>query len=154
VDRAEEGGFPGFERMSDPGATGRCLCGAVRYEVSGPLRDVVLCHCDECRRWTGHVGAATAVRREQLTLLEARGLRWITSPASDRGARRGFCGECGSSLFWEPASGDRIAILAGTLDPPTGLRVAGHWYTRQAGDYYALDDSLPRDDLSTLTLDS
>jgi len=41
-------------------ATGGCLCGAVRYEVLGPLRDVVLCHCSHCRRTHGHVAAYAA----------------------------------------------------------------------------------------------
>ena len=128
---------------------GRCLCGAVAYEVRGPVRDVVLCHCEECRRWTGNAGAFAAARRPDLVLLEERGLRWAASPASDRRARRGFCAECGSSLFWEPAGGETVSIAAGTLDPPTGLRVAGHWYAHQAGDWYALpDDGLPRDDAS------
>ncbi len=43
-------------------ARGGCLCGAVRYEVQGPLRDVLICHCEECRRWHGHVSATTAAR--------------------------------------------------------------------------------------------
>jgi hypothetical protein len=133
--------------------TGRCLCGAVAYDVRGPVRDVVLCHCEECRRWTGNAGAFAAARRSELVLLEERGRRWAASPASDRGARRGFCGECGSSLFWEPTEGDTVAVAAGTLDPPTGLRVAGHWYARQAGDWYVLpDDGLPRDDRSATAL--
>jgi hypothetical protein len=133
--------------------TGRCLCGAVAYEVRGPVRDVVLCHCEECRRWTGTFGAFAAARRTELVLREERALRWASSPASDRGARRGFCGECGSSLFWEPATGETVSIAAGTLDPPTGLRVAGHWYARQAGDWYALpEDGLPRDDASVTVL--
>jgi hypothetical protein len=130
-------------------ATGRCLCGAVSYEVRGPLRDVLICHCDECRRWHGHVSASTAARREDLVLHEQRGLRWIQSPRSDARARRGFCGECGSSLFWDPPGRETISIAAGTLDPPTGLRVAGHWFVSQAGDYYQLpQDGLPRHQLS------
>jgi hypothetical protein len=47
-------------------AGGGCLCGAVRYEVRGPLRDVLVCHCVECRRWSGHLFAATAARREDV----------------------------------------------------------------------------------------
>jgi hypothetical protein len=133
--------------------TGRCLCGAVAFEVRGPLRDVVLCHCEECRRWTGNVGAFAAACRADLVLREERGLRWAASAASDRHARRGFCAECGSSLFWEPAGGETVSIAAGSLDQPTGLRVAGHWYTRQAGDWYVLpDDGLPRDDRSATAL--
>jgi hypothetical protein len=126
-------------------ASGRCLCGAVRYEVRGPLRDVLLCHCVECRRWSGHVFAATAARREHLVLLEDRGLRWVASPGSESDARRGFCGECGSSLFWDAPARDTVSIAAGSLDEPTGLRTLGHVYVSQAGDYYELlEDGLPR----------
>ncbi len=127
-----------------PPATGRCLCGAVRYEVRGPLRDILLCHCIECRRWHGHISACTAARKHDLVLTEARGLRWIDSSDSDADARRGFCGECGSSLFWDPPRRDSISISAGTLDDAGGLRVAGHWYTAQAGAYYEVPtDGLP-----------
>jgi hypothetical protein len=130
-------------------ATGRCLCGAVAYEVRGPLRDVLICHCEECRRWHGHMAACTAARREDLVLVQARGLRWVQSPNSDAGARRGFCAECGSSLFWDPPRRDIISIAAGSLDQPTGLRVAGHWFVSQAVDYAGLpDDGLPRHERS------
>jgi aspartate aminotransferase len=126
-------------------ATGQCLCGAVRYEVRGPLRDVLVCHCNECRRWSGHQFAATAALREDLALLEERGLAWIESPESDSSASRGFCRECGSALFWDAPGRDTISIAAGSLDAPTGLRVAGHVYAAQAGDYYDLpEDGLPR----------
>ncbi len=127
-------------------ATGHCLCGAVSYEVRGRLRDILLCHCEECRRWLGNVGAFSAARTEDLVFLEDRGLRWVNSPKSDRQAQRGFCRECGSSLFWRPADGERTHIAAGTLDPPAGLEVAGHWYTHQADEWDApSDDRLPRD---------
>lgn len=140
--------------MTMPRATGRCLCGAVRYEVRETLRDVVLCHCEECKRWNGGVGAYASTRRDEL-VISGGSLRWTTSPDSDRGARRGFCGECGSSLFWDPAEGDRISIAAGTLDPPTRLRTVGHWYTRQAGDWDELpDDGLPRDEPRTIEVAS
>ena len=125
--------------------TGGCLCGAVRYQVHGPLRDVLICHCVECRRWHGNFAASTAAARDRLALTEQRGLRWIASPASDARARRGFCGECGSSLFWDAPDRDYVAIAAGSLDGDTGLRIAAHWFTSQKGDWYDLpEDGLPR----------
>jgi hypothetical protein len=85
------------------------------------------------------------VQREQLVLLESRGLRWVASPESESEARRGFCSECGSSLFWEAPARDTVSIAAGTLAEPTGLRLLGHVYVTQAGDYYDLpEDGLPR----------
>ena len=110
------------------------------------MRDVMVCHCDECRRWSGYLGAFSATRVEDLVFVEDEALRWIDSPESNRRARRGFCGECGSSLFWQASGAERVNVAAGTLDRPTGLRIAGHWYTQHAGDFDVLpDDGLPRD---------
>jgi hypothetical protein len=59
--------------------------------------------------------------------------------------RRGFCGECGSSLLWDEAGDPRMSICAGTLDAPTGLREKAHIFVGSKGDDYALpDDGLPR----------
>ena len=89
--------------------------------------------------------AATAVRREHLVVLRSDGLRWVASPESESEARRGFCCECGSSLFWDAPARDTVSIAAGTVDEPTGLRLLGHVYVAQAGDYYDLPpDGLPR----------
>ncbi len=120
-------------------ATGGCLCGAVRYEVRGPLRPVVYCHCTQCRRTSGHFSASTATRLDNLILSESKGLRWYQSSPM---ARRGFCRDCGSSLFWEPTSGDRVSIAAGTLDSPTGLNAAAHVFVGDTGNYYTVSDGL------------
>ena len=57
-------------------ATGSCLCGAVRYEVTGPLRKVVYCHCEQCRKTSGHFVAATACGADKLSILSVVGLLW------------------------------------------------------------------------------
>lgn len=121
----------------DVRATGGCLCGAVRYEVTGPLRPVLACHCEMCRRQSGHFVAATAARHEHVRLVKSEGLRWYRSSPE---ARRGFCGTCGSSLFWEPDDKRHISIMAGTLDRPTGLTLTGHLFAGAAGDYYQITD--------------
>jgi hypothetical protein len=112
----------------------------VRFEVHGALRPVIYCHCTMCRRSGGHFAAATACSREHLRLLSAQGLRWYQSSGT---ARRGFCGICGSQLFWEPHHGRCISIWAGTLDTPTGLRAAEHIFVADKGDYYEITDGLP-----------
>lgn len=127
---------------SDPRATGGCLCGAVRYEVHGPLRNVVHCYCGQCRRTHGLMGPYSGTATGNLKLTEERGLRWYRS--SDT-ADRGFCAECGSSLFWRPTGADRVAISAGTIDPPTGVRVVGHIFVDDVADFHGMpDDGLPR----------
>jgi hypothetical protein len=124
-----------------PNRTGGCLCGAVRYEVRGPLRAVVMCHCTQCRRMTGHVMAATAARHRDFRLLSEQGLRWYSSSEE---ARRGFCALCGSTLFWQGAARDYLSIAAGSLDDSSGLRIACHIFTADKGDYYEIVDSAPQ----------
>jgi hypothetical protein len=111
--------------------------------VRGPLRNVLLCHCTECRRWAGHAWAAAATHVEDLHFVEERGLRWIESPDSAHDARRGFCGECGSSLFWHAPGRELISLAAGSLDAPTGIRTQGHIWVASAGDYYEPDPRVP-----------
>ena len=123
--------------------SGSCLCGSVRYEARGPLREVSYCHCGQCRRTSGHFVAATAVPPDCLTLTKSAGLTWYTSSDS---AQRGFCAICGSSLFWRPHSGTHVSIMAGTLDGPTGLRASEHIYVSSKGDYYSIDDGIDKYD--------
>ena len=120
---------------------GSCLCGAVRYRITGPLKQVVGCHCGQCRKQTGHYMPATGVRMKYFDLIEERGLKWYC--ASEQ-ARRGFCGECGSTLFWHANGADRIAIAAGSLDGETGLQTAAHIFVADKGDYYELEPDLPQ----------
>ncbi len=126
-------------------ATGGCLCGAVRYEVHGKLYNVIICHCSKCRRIHGHVSAHTSSKREDLKLLEQRGLEWYRSVKDETpDVFRGFCKECGASLFWDARGDEYIYISAGTLDQPTGLKTIGHIWLSQAGDYYELTDDLEK----------
>jgi hypothetical protein len=129
------------ERSQEARARGQCLCAAVRFEVRGPLRPVIYCHCAMCRRASGHFAAATACAPEHLRLISAESLRWYRSSGI---ARRGFCGTCGSPLFWEPAHGRHISIWAGTLDTPTGLEASTHLFAADKGDYYQIEDGLPQ----------
>lgn len=130
----------GMQDTPERWATGGCLCGAVRYRVTGPLRDVEVCHCSRCRRTHGHVGAYTEAPLSALTLTAERGLRWYIAD----GRERGFCSECGASVLWHRSGHDRISIAAGTLDPPTGLRTTHHIFTDSRGDYYEITDDLPQ----------
>ena len=124
--------------------SGGCACGAVRYEIAGELKKVTFCHCSKCRRWHGHVGAYTACDRAVFRLVEDRGLRWYALSST---VRRGFCGECGSSLLWDEDGHATMSICAGTLDAPTGLRPKAHIFVGSRGDYHDVpDDGLLRFD--------
>ena len=116
-------------------ARGGCLCEGVSYEIRGPLRDVIACHCSQCRKTSGHFVAATQALTADLVLTESATLRWYRS--SDT-AERGFCNRCGGNLFWRPTALEAgvASIMAGTLDPPTGLKTARHIYVADKSDYH------------------
>lgn len=119
---------------------GSCLCGAVRLSVRGPLRDVVACHCSQCRKQSGHVWAATNAPAAAVTIEGEGNVAWYE--ASDK-ASRGFCRTCGSFLFWREKGSDTVSIGAGVFDNPTGLRLVEHIFVADKGDYYEIGDGLP-----------
>ena len=127
-------------------ATGGCLCGAVRYEVSGNLRGVLNCHCGMCRKLHGGFAGHTKASKKDITITQDRGLKWYRTSAT---IQRGFCGECGSRLFWRPDAQDSTGILAGSLDLPTGLTTLGHIFVGDKADFYEISDSLPQYDKSS-----
>ena len=129
--------------MDTVAAQGGCLCGGVRYRATSALRDVIACHCSQCRKTGGHFVAATQVPTADLQLIESATLRWYRSSDS---AERGFCERCGGNLFWRPTSAgsSTTSIMAGTVDPPTGLRITQHIFTADKSDYYEIDDGAPQ----------
>jgi len=126
--------------------TGACLCGAVRFRTSGPLRGVVYCHCQQCRRQTGHFYAATNVPETALAIDGADKVSWY---AGSPYARRGFCSVCGSALFWKHNDSDEISVMAGVFDKPNTLRGEVHIFVADKADYYTIDDGLPQYERST-----
>jgi hypothetical protein len=127
--------------MQNTTHTGRCLCESVTFRIEGPLEDVTACHCSQCRRNSGHHAAMTAAPNGAVTVDSPADLRWFKS--SDF-AERGFCGVCGSNLFWRELAGHRTSITAGSLDIPTDLKIGRHIFVADKGDYYAIEDGAPQ----------
>ncbi|MGI9450931.1 MAG: GFA family protein [Geminicoccaceae bacterium] len=120
---------------------GGCLCGAVRYQVKGHLRDVVNCHCSMCQRLHGNFGPHSKARKVNITVTKSDGLAWYETSEV---ARRGFCRICGSGLFWEPFDQEATGIIAGSLDGPTGLGTMGHIFVGEKPEFYEISDNLPQ----------
>lgn len=125
----------------DEARTGGCVCGGVRFQARGPLREVIACHCEQCRRQSGHFFAATASADADLAITGSDRLTWFSASGK---ARRGFCSVCGSALFWKRNDSAMTSILAGSFDRPSGLRLSCHIYCTEKGDYYEIDDGLPQ----------
>jgi hypothetical protein len=129
---------PKSERMS-----GGCLCGGVRYQIAGECREIINCHCENCRRTHGHIAAYTSLPRSELVLVSQHTLQWYHDESPD--TLRGFCNRCGASLFWDAHDGrGKISVAAGSLDDSLELKTIGHVFVSEAGKYYEIDDALPR----------
>ena len=116
------------------------MCGEVQYRVDGPLRDVIACHCEQCRRSSGHYVAATAAHPGDLSITRDNGLAWYEGTAS---IRRGFCRLCGSNLFFDHGPDYPTGIAAGSLDGGEDVKLAAHIWTDEAGRYYEVPDDVP-----------
>jgi hypothetical protein len=121
--------------------SGSCLCGAVRFTIDGAISGVVTCHCKMCRQWHGAPGPYANAAWASLRFAPGDALAWY---ASSDFARRGFCRDCGSSLFWRRNDGAEVSIAAGALDDPTGLAAEAHIFVADQGDWYEIADGLPQ----------
>ena len=116
---------------------GSCLCGTVVYLTSAPFGPATACHCTQCRKITGSYSIAAPVPAGALEITGT--VRWYASSPT---ARRGFCPDCGSYLFWDEGDG-LIWVSLGTVDGDTGTRLENHIFCAYKGDYHELTDRLP-----------
>ncbi|QBF30173.1 GFA family protein [Thalassococcus sp. S3] len=122
---------------------GSCLCGAVRIFVEGDLPRPTACHCQQCRKHSGHFEASIDIPRTALRVEGEDAVRWYQSSEK---VRRGFCGTCGSTLFWDPIHHDWTAVAMGMFDGPTNTSLAMHIFVSEKGDYYEMADGLPQNE--------
>ena len=120
---------------------GTCLCGGVRFSISGPLRDIVVCHCGQCHQWHGQAAWYTQAETDDIHFESRASLKWHRSSDS---ARRGFCADCGSSLFWSPDDSSRWSITAGSLDKSTELKVCAHIFCENKPFFDEINDNYPQ----------
>lgn len=125
--------------------TGRCECGAVAFDVAKVRETVTVCHCSQCRRTSGHLWASTHALFSAVTFTVQDGLQWF---ASSPHAKRGFCRECGSSLFYRMNGEDGVGIAAGCLDDTSGLRIGKHIHVEDKAAYYPAPEDAPTDPAS------
>ncbi|MGH7558788.1 MAG: GFA family protein [Gemmatimonadota bacterium] len=124
---------------------GGCLCGAVRYELTGPFLRAGHCHCSRCRR---HSGAAVCtqgrVRREDFRLITGEKSLRVYRPA-EGAAVKAFCVRCGSSLFggtWP--EGPEVSIRLGSVDGDPGIRPQYHTFVDSKAPWDEITDDLPQ----------
>jgi len=119
---------------------GSCLCGGVRFEVTGPFERVVQCHCSNCKKISG--GAGTVSGRAQTDAIRVvAGEELVRTFQPAEGTAKTFCAECGSNLFgggW-PAS-EHTSVRLSALDSPFTDKPTAHFYVRSVAPWETLPD--------------
>ena len=105
---------------------GACPCRAVSYSAAGPVRDVLVCHCNACVQATGGPWAASAVARPDIVVSGEAALDWERAPVSQHAASRGRCRTCETVVFWDAPGLTTVSFAAATLSDASGLEVFGH----------------------------
>jgi hypothetical protein len=121
-----------------------CLCGSVTIQIDEPLEHAPeACHCIQCRKQTGHFLTAVNIRRSALHVSGQDHVKWFQSSEK---VQRGFCSECGSTLFWKPTieGYQWTSVAMGCFDTAVDKPIAKHIYVDQKGAYYQLQDGAPQ----------
>jgi len=123
---------------SDNAVSGSCLCGAVKYEISGPIKIFQYCHCSRCRKFTGSAHASNLfVSPDEFKWLKGEDSVGRFEHPDAKHFATCFCKNCGSSLPWKNQSETIVVVPAGTLDDDPGLKPTQNifwdsravWYT-------------------------
>lgn len=122
--------------MTDPTPIeGACLCGAVKVRATPVRRHVEACHCGMCRRWGGVAFVGIQCGSE----VEFEGAEHIVRYRSSDWAERGFCGTCGSNLFYRYIPLDSYGFTAGLFPADSLLPLAEEIFIDEKPAYYAFD---------------
>ena len=116
--------------MSDV-KTGGCLCGAVRYTVTGAPLTSGICHCRNCQKQAGSAWSMLIGVPATALVVEGQVSTYVDSGDSGGTVRRQFCGTCGSPLFSHAeALPGMVFIKAGTLDDTSDFAPAAQYYMK------------------------
>ncbi len=121
--------------------TAKCLCGGIKIKIVGKLRHVLNCHCSQCMKTHGNFATYTNSPEKNISYICKRTLKWYNSSTF---AKRGFCTNCGASIFYKIKKSDTISISAGMFDNPTKLKTHSNIFTKNKLDYYNLDSRIPK----------
>ena len=122
---------------------GGCLCGTVRYLLTLPARFSAHCHCGNCRRAHGAAFVTYAGFRENQVRID--GVASLRRFVTKSGSTRSFCGECGSTLFYEgPRWPGELHVVVANIEGDIGKPPAAHVFVDHGAEWWKIDDDLPQ----------
>lgn len=126
--------------------TGGCLCGNVRFQITGPIRDIVYCHCSQCRKVQGSAFATNgAVQADEFLIVS--GANALVGYRYGPGKMKYFCSACGSPLYSKnEALPGVVRIRLGTVEGEVAERPWCHIFVGSKANWYEITDGLPQFD--------
>jgi hypothetical protein len=125
---------------------GGCLCGAVKYKISGGIRNIVYCHCSMCRKAQGTAFATNGIVNTG-DFHFVSGEHNLTGYESSPGQTKYFCKTCGSPVLSRNLKRlDQIRIRVGTIESEISERPEAHIFVSSKAHWEDFDNSLPRYD--------
>lgn len=123
---------------------GGCLCGAVQFEISGPIRSIVHCHCSRCRKAQGSAFATNGmVNATDFSFVS--GGDTLTAYESSPGQTKYFCKVCGSPILSRNASRpDQVRVRLGTIDSDIEERPMAHIFVTSRANWEEISGNLPQ----------
>ena len=128
--------------MSPTPIRGSCLCGGVRFEITGPPLWLAYCHCSRCRK-SGGV-ANLSIRAEHFRWVQGKELVVRYEPEPPYHLVRCFCRVCGAYLGEPDTNPVGFPIAASALDDDPGVRAVFHEWVSDMPAWYEILDDLPR----------
>jgi len=121
--------------------TGSCLCGKVKYEISGEIGDIVHCHCQTCRKAHGSAfSSVSSVNDSEFTLFSKIPLGCFES---SKGKKRYFCSSCGTQIYAKRDDTKHIILRLGSLDNDPQAKESCHIWVSQKATWYSINSNLP-----------
>ena len=124
--------------------TGGCLCGSVRFEIKGPIRNIVYCHCSQCRKAQGSAFATNGVvSTDDFNIVS--GADSLTGYESTPGQTKYFCKTCGSPILSKTESKpEQVRVRLGTIDSDIVERPMAHIFATSKANWEEIADGLPQ----------
>ena len=125
---------------------GGCLCGAVRYEIDGGIRNIIYCHCSVCRKAQGSAYATNGIVDENDFRFIA-GENNLTGFQSSPGQTKFFCKTCGSPIISKNTSRPgQVRVRIGTIESDITERPEAHIFVASKANWEEICGDLPQFD--------
>jgi len=123
--------------------TGSCLCGDVRFEITGEIKDIIHCHCSKCRKAQGSAFATNGnldIKHFTIT----HGSKNLTEYQSDKGQYKYFCNRCGSPIISKNINNpSTVRVRLGTIESDIKEKPEAHIFVSSKASWEDLNDNLP-----------